>query len=595
MISAYGVQGVGRRGGIRKCQHILPVRPRARAPRGITRCGPRDGRRCLVPIARSGPTRDVAATGLTPPAIYIINANSLAKPHALEQLSAELIGYKSDIAIVTETHLKTKHHPNIIKVAGFQLFRRDRLGRCRGGVAVLVRDDYDAAEVQLSGDDRILELMWIRVVMHGGVVMVGALYHPPHPIYPIDLLFERLESTVETLTRENPGALIVLGGDFNKIEDARIVEITGMVSLVHQPTRGPAILDRLFASEECFSSVKVLASAVKSDHRAIIAVPSGPIIGRKKTRRHVVTRRRSPQQHAALLNLLNLVDFSALKEESDAQAAWDLFYSVTGRILDTIYPIRKVTMISADPQYYTPSIKLLLRRKNRLMRAGRLEEASACARRVGREIERVTSAHLRDIDPRHGLRDLWRSVDKVTGRQSNTERSSGISAEEFNQHYAAISTDPGYNAPIFKATAASNREVVTEAGIFHMLDHLHHTAEGRDGLPAWFLRLSAPVLSGILAHLMNQSFAQTHVPTQWKTSIIHPVAKIDQPRVPADFRPISITPVLSRLLERIIVQTYIYPSFTQSPMDGLLTDQFAHWVHHWCIDINSFASYHPPG
>jgi len=66
-----------------------------------------------------------------------------------------------------------------------------------------------------------------------------------------------------------------------------------------------------------------------------------------------------------------LVDLSALKEESDAQAAWDLFYSVTGRIIDTIYPIRKVTMTSADPQYYTLGIKLLLRRKNKLMKAGR--------------------------------------------------------------------------------------------------------------------------------------------------------------------------------------------------------------------------------
>src|SRR6218665_2723103 len=42
----------------------------------------------------------------------------------------------------------------------------------------------------------------------------------------------------------------------------------------------------------------------------------------------------------------------------------------------------------------TPGIKLLLQRKNCLMRIGHLEEASACARRVGRAIERLTKRHF---------------------------------------------------------------------------------------------------------------------------------------------------------------------------------------------------------
>src|SRR6218665_16445 len=44
---------------------------------------------------------------------------------------------------------------------------------------------------------------------------------------------------------------------------------------------------------------------------------------------------------------------------------------------------------------------------------------------------------------------------------------------------------------------------------------------------------------------------------------------------PADFRPISITPVLSRLLKCLTVHTYIYPIFTQPPMDHLLSDHNA--------------------
>src|SRR6218665_1416581 len=133
----------------------------------------------------------------------------------------------------------------------------------------------------------------------------------------------------------------------------------------------------------------------------------------------------------------------------------------------------------------------------------------------------------------------------------------------------------GYEQPQLKATVSGRDGIVTERSIFYLLDHLHHTTTGYDGLPAWFLRLTAPVHSGTIAHLINQSIVQTHFPSQWKTSIFIPIAKIAKPISPADFRPISITPVLSRLLERLIVHTYIYPIFTQPPMDHLLSDQYA--------------------
>src|SRR6218665_2293039 len=38
-------------------------------------------------------------------------------------------------------------------------FRRDRLARCRGGVATFVRSEYDAIEVAMEGYTRTLELL----------------------------------------------------------------------------------------------------------------------------------------------------------------------------------------------------------------------------------------------------------------------------------------------------------------------------------------------------------------------------------------------------------------------------------------------------
>jgi hypothetical protein len=92
---------------------------------------------------------------------------------------------------------------------------------------------------------------------------------------------------------------------------------------------------------------------------------------------------------------------------------------------------------------------------------------------------------------------------------------------------------------------------------------------------SWFLRLSAPVFAASLADLINKSIIHFEVPTQWKSSVIKPIPKVTHPSSPADYRPISITSVLSRLTERIITSKYIYPALSSSPPELDFTNQFA--------------------
>ena len=111
--------------------------------------------------------------------------------------------------------------------------------------------------------------------------------------------------------------------------------------------------------------------------------------------------------------------------------------------------------------------------------------------------------------------------------------------------------------------------------VFRFLDHLRHTATGLDGLPAWFLRLGAPAFAAPIAELFNQSLNTSTVPQQWKTAIITPITKVTHPSQPSHYRPISITPVLSRVMERRIARTYIYPAILKPPPELYFNDQFA--------------------
>ena len=164
---------------------------------------------------------------------------------------------------------------------------------------------------------------------------------------------------------------------------------------------------------------------------------------------------------------------------------------------------------------------------------------------------------------------MWAAVRRLTGRVSTPARVDGVTAEVLNQHYADISTDPLYNKPPIKPSdngTINMPQCISECELFRMLDTLKPTSAGLDGLPAWYLKVAAPVFCRQLAYLFNLSLATATVPHQWKEACITRAPKVPVPSQPADFRPISITPILTRVMERAVVHTYLYPAIQKNPL-----------------------------
>ena len=150
---------------------------------------------------------------------------SLAKPHALQKFNTDLSNFDTDVSIVVETWFKAYHRLNFTNIPDYNLFRRDRTSRRGGGVAVYVRSSLNSKICDYQIADVRIELLWIEVTFDNRTYIIGALYHPPKPLYKdAELLFE-IENSLAKFTANYSNATIMLAGDFNQLSDICIQQL----------------------------------------------------------------------------------------------------------------------------------------------------------------------------------------------------------------------------------------------------------------------------------------------------------------------------------------------------------------------------------
>ena len=83
-------------------------------------------------------------------------------------------------------------------------------------------------------------------------------------------------------------------------------------------------------------------------------------------------------------------------------------------------------------------------------------------------------------------------------------------------------------------------------------------ATGTDDLPANLLKYSAFEISSPLCFVINLSLKTAKVPTEFKHALITPIHKSGSVTDMNNYRPISILPIISKLLEKSIHKQLMY-------------------------------------
>lgn len=81
-------------------------------------------------------------------------------------------------------------------------------------------------------------------------------------------------------------------------------------------------------------------------------------------------------------------------------------------------------------------------------------------------------------------------------------------------------------------------------------------ASGLDGISAKLLKEAGPIVSASLTYIINLSLTTGIFPDDWKGARVSPIHKGDAKTNPNNYRPISVLPVVSKLVERIVFNQF---------------------------------------
>lgn len=542
---------------------------------------------------------DVSKSVQTLPTIILVNATSLAKNGAIQLLQTEILSYDAEIAIVCETWFTTNHSSDLVGISGFTLIRKDRRGKKGGGVAIYVREDLCASQVILSSSaSNELEILWIRFARNQLSFCVAAIYHPPRPRYTVAEFTNALTSDLDTLQTISSDDIIIIGGDFNALDFGFITSDLGLTLLNTGPTHGLNTLDLFFVNVPYIYGAHAHTPLLKTKHSLICVrdnntstIPNSTL-PKKHVHRTPLYDLRPDNINRLRLQLSNmqwLVSAAAHRLELDE--FYSCFIECFALAINDCIPNKSITMRNSDPPLFSPLIKSLLKRRCKLRLAGHIAEADIVNANISSLILKANSSIFEKVD-QMSTKKLWAGIRKNANVCKNNFHN--ISPEVFNKFFINVSLNQSsphnftaptscngqanlsQNSPANVSYGDSNintilNDVCHPIVVERLLARVKSKSTDVDGIPMWAWRSCSYEIAEIVSYIFKTSILTGVLPSSWRCALVTPIPKVDNPVALHDYRPISVTPILSRLLEKIVVKTFLYPIIPIGPF----CDQFA--------------------
>ena len=531
---------------------------------------------------------EIKVTGFTrPTSIPFMYLNSRSLFNKMSLLLNYISEVQPKVVAITETWAKQETPDGMYALAGYNLFRGDRLDRKGGGVMIYIDASITASQISL-GYFSDFEFVCCKLHLAKNEILgIVCVYRPPNITDTGDF---NLISIINKFMALNFSYNIILG-DFNMpnvdfkylkapIKLMPFIEVCSKFYLrqhIRESTRpnSDSVLDLIFSTIGTkVSDVSVEECLGSSDHSMIKFLVDVPLLC-KAFNYSSLKRNYYKADWKLFTDKLCETDWDSVFNTVDIEIVWQNFKKQLVDAVGAAIPVRK-----GKPWRFksSPKVRTALRYARRCYSTYKQLQTSDTLlkyvkaktylqRLINNQIffyEKHIIESLRDNPKRFWsyvntrLKSKGNRVERLKDGDELVEEPAKMTELFANHFYNSFNHNANQADLKFSSPNSSKNNDLTNIKInFDVVSRVvsslpNKCSEDREGFSYAIVKGGGDILSFQLCRLFQLSLSTESLPSDWKKSVIYTIKKKTNPKTVNDFRPISITSCICRIFERII-------------------------------------------
>ena len=516
-----------------------------------------------------------------------------------DSLFCSLHGNYPEFCIFSETWFSLNYFENILDYSSHHTFREE--DRRSGGVSVYIKNYLPSHKLsELSYANINIEVCTVECTFNHTDSVIIAIYRP-HSGTILDFQ-HNLEEILNN--RAVRGKNILIFGDFNVnlLDDSSTVQefihclqSLGFIPIITKPTRfnnssnSSSLLDQIWINKPSSYDSGIISSDITDHLPTYLRIPK------------VQNLENNPNPIRFDFRPVTLE--GKLKFEDELSTfAWDQIHNADPNVfmenyikkLNEIYIkcFPKKTKIVSSKNLLNPWITTKLRKLLDLksdyfqlykMNLVTKRENNALKNRVKSIVSKSKTIYYRNLfkKNRSKIRETWKLIQKLTSCKINLKKSfskivhdnityheDSKIADLFSEHFSSISQNLAENIPQTNVDPISYinfnnpsslcffNPVSIDECIRLILD-LNNTKQNLNSIPVSLLKEYSCYIAPILTNIINSCLSSGTFPNVLKIATVTPIPKQGSPFEIKNYRPISVLPIFSKILEKCVLNRIV--------------------------------------
>ena len=528
-----------------------------------------------------------------------INIRSLNKH--FDELGSLLstIGYLPSIIGCTETRLTNQTYVDILNLDGYTLLHRDRLGRTGGGACLYVHSSILANVCDdFKINDNHSDSLFIELINKSGKnIIIGVIYRPPDS--DRSTFTDSLDELLLKINESNKDC--ILFGDLNidvskdtpfKREFINTLHSYGFHPSINIPTRvqfrstnvSKTVIDNIVTNmHNTKLETGVLVTDI-SDHFPIVLFAN---LTQKNNLQHHPIKRRILNERTLhqLTTTLKAKSWDIIYHSTDPETAYDKLANEITESICTALPLKSVKHCNEQQPWLTKGLAISIKHKNKLYQkyikkpnSDNKTKYTIYRNKLTQLIRKSKTNHFSHLitDSKGDSKKSWMVINNVLNRSHkqpvlpNYDQSSPSDvADELNNYFVSIGENLARKisqpqGTSFKQYLSGNYvnslylKPTNRDELYNIIMAMKNSnSAGEDEISGKILKAIANEIVEPLAHCINLSLLSGIVPSKTKIAKIIPIFKSGNKNDKTNYRPISILPSLSKVLEKVVYNRLI--------------------------------------